>query len=169
MGLHDRLAGLSPRGRLGHFPQLVAGGGRHAITMFPITWSATRACRRRRHRTSASAARTRPISYAAQFLRTWRSSPGAIPWLRKTLKVPLPQPPKPRKPAWSLFRHAFLRLPQVDEEVWQLDVCRLPLSQADGKTIVRPGRWCCGTARKTPFSRSRPATPSPRWARPGTC
>ena len=78
------------------------------------------------------------ISYAAQFLRTWRSSAGAIPWLRKTLKVPLPQPPKPRKPAWSLFRHAFLRLPQVDEEVWQLDVCRLPLSQADGKTYRPP-------------------------------
>ena len=78
------------------------------------------------------------ISYAAQFLRTWRSSSGAIPWLRKTLKVPLPQPPKPRKPAWSLFRHAFLRLPQVDEEVWQLDVCRLPLSQADGKTYRPP-------------------------------
>ena len=78
------------------------------------------------------------ISYSAQFLRTWRSSEGAIPWLRKTLKVPLPQPPKPRKPAWSLFRHAFLRLPQTDEEVWQLDVCRLPLSQADGKAYRPP-------------------------------
>jgi len=77
------------------------------------------------------------ISYAAQFLRTWRSSSGAIPWLRKTLQVPLPQPPKPRKPVWSLFRHAFLRLPQVDDEVWQLDVCRLPLSQIDDK-IFRP-------------------------------
>ena len=52
--------------------------------------------------------------------------------------MPLPQPPKPRKPAWSLFRHAFLRLPQVDEEVWQLDVCRLPLSQADGKAFRPP-------------------------------
>jgi hypothetical protein len=67
------------------------------------------------------------ISYAAQFLRTWRGSTGAIPWLRKTLKVPLPQPPKRRKPAWSLFRHAFLRLPQTKGEVWQLDVCRLPM------------------------------------------
>ena len=78
------------------------------------------------------------VSYAAQFLRTWRSSAGAIPWLRKTLKVPLPQPPKPRKPAWSLFRHAFLRLPQVAGEVWQLDVCRLPLSPTDGKTYRPP-------------------------------
>jgi tetratricopeptide (TPR) repeat protein len=67
------------------------------------------------------------VSYAAQFLRTWRSSPGATAWLRKTLKVPLPHPPKPRKPTWSLFRHTFLRLPQIGEEVWQLDVCRLPL------------------------------------------
>ena len=78
------------------------------------------------------------ISYAAQFLRTWRGSAGAIPWLRKTLKVPLPQPPKSRKPAWSLFRHTFLRLPQVDEEIWQLDVCRLPLSHSDGKTFRPP-------------------------------
>ena len=66
------------------------------------------------------------VSYVAQFLRTWRSSPGAIPWLRKTLKVPLPRATKPRKPNWSLFRHTFLRLPKVDDEVWQLDVCRLP-------------------------------------------
>ena len=125
---------------------LVASGVRHEPAMFPITWLATRACRRCRRRTSALAARTRPISYAAQFLRTWRSSSGAIPWLRKTLKVPLPQPPKPRKPAWSLFRHAFLRLPQVGGEVWQLDVCRLPLSQADGKTYRPPWAlvlWNC--------------------------
>ncbi len=77
------------------------------------------------------------ICYATQFLRTWRNSAGAIPWLRKTLKVPLPKPPKPRKPAWSRFRHAFLRLPQIDEEVWQLEVCRLPLSRAEGK-MSRP-------------------------------
>ena len=77
------------------------------------------------------------ISYAAQFLRIWRSSPGAIPWLRKTLKVPLPQPPKSRKPAWPLFRQAFLRLPLVKHEIWQLDVCRLPLNQSDGK-LYRP-------------------------------
>jgi tetratricopeptide (TPR) repeat protein len=78
------------------------------------------------------------VSYAAQFLRTWRSSSGAIPWLRKTLKVPLPRPPKPRKPVWSLFRRTFLRLPQVEEEIWQLDVCRLPLSQTDSKAYRPP-------------------------------
>lgn len=78
------------------------------------------------------------VSYAAHFLRMWRSSLGAIPWLRKTLTLPLPQPPKPRKPIWSLFRYAFLRLPQVAEEVWQIDACRLPLAQADGKTNRPP-------------------------------
>jgi tetratricopeptide (TPR) repeat protein len=77
------------------------------------------------------------VSYAAQFLRIWRSSAGAIPWLRKTLKISLPHAPKPRKPAWSLFRHAFLRVPQASGEVWQLDVCRLPLSQTDA-TAFRP-------------------------------
>jgi tetratricopeptide (TPR) repeat protein len=78
------------------------------------------------------------VSYSAQFLRAWRSSAGAIPWLRKTLRVPLPQPPRPRKPAWPLFRHAFLRIPQVEEEVWQLDVSRMPLSYIDGKPFRAP-------------------------------
>ena len=78
------------------------------------------------------------VSYAAQFLRTWRSSAGAIPWLRKTLQVSLPQPPKPRKPAWSLFRERFLRLPQLDGEIWQLDVCRLPLTPTDAKSYRPP-------------------------------
>ena len=81
------------------------------------------------------------LSYAAQFLRTWRSSPGAIPWLRKTLRVPLPKAPKPRKPAWSRFRHMFLRLPQIVDEVWQLDICRLPLVSPlpPGEGRVRAG------------------------------
>jgi tetratricopeptide (TPR) repeat protein len=78
------------------------------------------------------------MSYAAQFLRTWRSSSGAIPWLRKTLKVPLPHPSRPRKPAWSLFRRTFLRLPQAEDEIWQLDVCRLPLSQTDARSYRPP-------------------------------
>ncbi len=78
------------------------------------------------------------VSYAAQFLRTWRSSPGAIPWLRKTLKVSLPHPPKPRKPAWPQFKQLFLRLPQIEDEVWQLDVCRLPISRSEGKAVRPP-------------------------------
>ena len=138
MGLHDRLAGLSPRGRFGHFPQLVAGGVRHAIRYVPDYLVGNKSMPPAPPSYISLGGEDEAISYAAQFLRTWRSSPGAIPWLRKTLKVPLPQPPKPRKPAWSLFRHAFLRLPQVDEEVWQLDVCRLPLSQADGKAYRPP-------------------------------
>ncbi len=97
------------------------------------------------------------VSYAAQFLRTWRSSPGAIPWLRKTLKMPLPQPPKTRKPVWSLFRHTFLRLPQVNDEIWQLDVCRLPST----RDCVDSG-GLSGHAVGTGYSRSAPGTsPSP--------
>ena len=76
------------------------------------------------------------VSYAAHFLRSWRGSPGAIPWMRRTLKVPLPQAPKSRKPVWSLFRHTFLRLPQVEKEAWQLDVCRLPLSTSAGSEPI---------------------------------
>jgi tetratricopeptide (TPR) repeat protein len=68
------------------------------------------------------------ISYVGQFLRAWRNTPGAIPWLRKSLKVAMPRSPKPRKPAWTQFRNSFLRLPQEADEVWQVDVCQLPLS-----------------------------------------
>ena len=77
-------------------------------------------------------------SYTIQFLKNWRGTVGAIPWLRKALKVSLPQPPKVRKPAWSLFQHTFLRLPQTAGEVWQVEVRRLPIDLDETKSLRPP-------------------------------
>lgn len=68
------------------------------------------------------------VSYVGQFLRAWRNTSGAIPWVRKSLKVPMPRAPRPRKPAWSQFREKFLHLPRAEGEAWQVDLCQLPLS-----------------------------------------
>ena len=62
------------------------------------------------------------ISYAAQFLPAWKETPGATTWLRKTLKLsPAAGPPKKRQP-WSKLRLALSRLPQHDDETWELDL-----------------------------------------------
>jgi len=65
--------------------------------------------------------RSEAVSYTAEFLKAWRNTPGAISWLRKTLKVPLPKSPKARKPSWPQLRLALARLPQSPGESWQLD------------------------------------------------
>ncbi len=61
------------------------------------------------------------VSYAVGNRRGWLNTPGAISWLRKTLDLPLPKPPKRRRPAWPELRLALWRLPQHQDEVWQVD------------------------------------------------
>ena len=61
------------------------------------------------------------VSYAVSNRRAWLNTSGAISWLRKTLDLPLPKPPKPRRPAWPELRLALWRLPQQEDEVWQVD------------------------------------------------
>jgi hypothetical protein len=65
------------------------------------------------------------VSYAVSNRRAWLNTPGAISWLRKTLDLPLPKPPKRRRPAWPELRLALWRLPQQDE-VWQVDAMPSP-------------------------------------------
>jgi tetratricopeptide (TPR) repeat protein len=67
---------------------------------------------------------TEAVSYAAEFLKAWRNTPGAVSWVRKTLRVPLPKPPKARKPSWPQLKLALLRLPQAPGETWQVDARR---------------------------------------------
>jgi tetratricopeptide (TPR) repeat protein len=62
------------------------------------------------------------ISFAAQFLSAWKETPGATAWLRKTLKLaPAAAPPKKRQP-WSKLQLALSRLPQREDETWELDL-----------------------------------------------
>jgi len=62
------------------------------------------------------------ISYTAQFLPAWKDTPGAAVWLRNTLKLsPAAGPPKKRE-TWSNLRLALSRLPQREDETWELDL-----------------------------------------------
>lgn len=68
--------------------------------------------------------------YVGEFLRDWRETPGAIPWLRKTLKVSRPAP-TPRRPApWSRVQQALNQLPQSDA-VWEVDL--VPVSGGENE------------------------------------
>jgi len=66
------------------------------------------------------------ISYAFDFLPGWRSTPGALGWMRSTLKSPLRRAGSPRKSSWAAVRSAVLRLPQETAEVWQVEFRRVP-------------------------------------------
>lgn len=80
------------------------------------------------------------IGYAGDFLSGWRATPGALGWLRRTLKLPVgPTPPK-RKPSWPELRLRLLRLPQEATEQWRVD------------------------CRAIPAPENEPESPLPRWA-----
>ena len=70
-------------------------------------------------------------SYAVGNRRAWLNTPGAISWLRKTLDVPLPKAPKPRRPSWPELRLALRRCPQERGEVWQVDAMPSPVAGQD--------------------------------------
>ena len=170
MGLHDRLAGLSPRGRLGHFPQLVAGGGRHAIGYVPDYLVGNKGMPPTPPsyvslggEDEADQLRRPVPSHLAEFAGghslAAKDAQGAVAPAAETPQARLVALP-PRLPAPAAGRRGGLAIG-----------CLPPAAFAGRRqdAIVRPGRWCCGTARKTRFSPSRPATPSPPWPRPGTC
>jgi tetratricopeptide (TPR) repeat protein len=61
------------------------------------------------------------VSYAVGNRRLWLNTPGAIAWIRKTLKVPMPREPKARRPSWPQLRLALRGCPQERGKVWQVD------------------------------------------------
>jgi tetratricopeptide (TPR) repeat protein len=70
------------------------------------------------------------VAYAADSLSAWKGTPGAITWLRKVLKVALPEPPPPRRPPWPRLKQKLLQLEQIEGEVWQVDARPLAPVQA---------------------------------------
>ncbi len=61
------------------------------------------------------------ISYVAEARSNWRSTPGALAWIRKVLRLPLGQEREIRRTSWRQVKTRLLQLPQADEEVWQVD------------------------------------------------
>lgn len=69
------------------------------------------------------------IGYTFDFLPGWRSTAGALGWLRQTLQSPLRPAGAPRKSSWAAVRSAVLRLPQETDEGWQIDFRPVPGSE----------------------------------------
>jgi len=71
------------------------------------------------------------VSFVAEFLPHWRSTPGAIPWVRQTLEVgPTLHVPESRPVAWNRARDVLQHLPLCEETEWEAELLRL--SSADG-------------------------------------
>jgi tetratricopeptide (TPR) repeat protein len=87
------------------------------------------------------------ISYVVSALSGWRNTPGAISWVRQTLGLGLPEPPKRPKPNWKTLRHALLRLPQEPGEVWEVDAG--PIASDNGGGRRKPAGWLVVVANVT--------------------
>jgi tetratricopeptide (TPR) repeat protein len=76
-------------------------------------------------------------SYAAENLRVWKESPGAITWLRKTLKVPLARPRKRSLP-WGRLKLRIARLETAADEVWQVDARQVAVPEGSAQAEAAP-------------------------------
>jgi tetratricopeptide (TPR) repeat protein len=78
------------------------------------------------------------VSYASMARGAWRATPGALAWMRRVLKLPLPAGDEPSHPSWRQIQGALVRLDQAEDEVWQVDFRPYPaLMEFDGES-VRP-------------------------------
>lgn len=82
------------------------------------------------------------VAYAANFLRGWKATPGAISWLREivatTKRRKKTSPPRTEQAAPVLDDDEIRTLPQEGDEAWQADVRRMPLWVQEQGRRVRP-------------------------------
>lgn len=64
------------------------------------------------------------VMYAGIFLRNWRSTPGAISWLRESTKKKEPQP-QPKGPLGFIKKWLVKNLPEA-QDIWQADFRQVP-------------------------------------------
>jgi tetratricopeptide (TPR) repeat protein len=65
--------------------------------------------------------------YVIHHLPAWRSTPGAVTWVRKTLRVPLADEPEAPETNWDVLLENVGELPQCAGETWDVDVRKSPL------------------------------------------
>jgi len=77
------------------------------------------------------------VSFVAEFLTCWRSTPGAIPWVRQTFDLGFFEEEKrtQRSVPWKRVQQVLLDLPQAEDTEWQIDL--FPLS-ADSSGEATP-------------------------------
>lgn len=77
------------------------------------------------------------VFFISEFLTCWRSTPGAIPWVRKTLGLgALEEKRTQRSVPWKRVQQVLLDLPQVAGIEWQVDLFALPPDPTSGAS-----RW----------------------------
>ncbi len=79
------------------------------------------------------------MAYVSQFLPGWRNSPGALAWVRKTLRIEVVTASPVRRPI--CMRHLSEKvgvLPQEEAEVWQLELQRSTMGGTDETGQLRP-------------------------------
>ena len=81
------------------------------------------------------------ISYAYGIRKAWLNTSGAITWLRKTLQVPLPEPPRQRRPSWPQLRLQLRRLPLEESEVWQIDARQVSAEEDEDPQAAAAQPW----------------------------
>ncbi|MCC6125258.1 MAG: hypothetical protein IT426_09870 [Pirellulales bacterium] len=78
------------------------------------------------------------VSYVGGNRRAWMNTPGAISWMRQSLDLPLPPPPKRRRLSWPELKLILLRCPQERGEAWQVDVVPFPIPAQSGSGTDSP-------------------------------
>ncbi len=67
---------------------------------------------------------TAAFAYAAELSSFWRSAPGALSWLRQTLRIGLPDSRRAARPSTRRLMDTVAELPQAEGVVWQVDYRR---------------------------------------------
>ncbi len=62
------------------------------------------------------------VAYVANNRTVWLDTPGAVSWIRKTLKLPMVRGERSRRSSWPQVKLALRGIPQERGEVWQVDV-----------------------------------------------
>lgn len=78
------------------------------------------------------------IAYVAEHRTVWRSTPGALAWMRKVLKLPLGPDQEARRPAWRQVKARLSQLSQVENETWQVDARQSSLAYEAEEGPFRP-------------------------------
>ncbi len=84
--------------------------------------------------------RDEAVDYAVGFLNGWRSTPGALNWLRRTgtrTRSELPRVRASKGPTLA-SKKRLKRLPRADGAVWQAEASRLPVWMNVGGEMKRP-------------------------------
>ena len=74
------------------------------------------------------------VCYAAHYLPAWKDTPGATVWMRTTLSVALPEPPRHKRPVWGKLKKVLATLHQDPDDVWEVDLRAVEPATEEGRT-----------------------------------